>query len=707
MLAKYIFKSGIDKENTRYTAEGKWWDMQWVRFRSGSPEKMGGWTKATLSAFTGVCRKLFNWIDLDNDNIMAIGTNTNLWGERGGAVFEITPVLDSDTATGNVITTQGSKLVRINFTGSNTVIGQQVEISGVVGTAGLLGGIPVAEINGVHEVALAPSENYFFIQVTSSSTVDTTCADSVTINLLLPPGPEYAIQGAGWGAGPWEAVSLLTASTTTSAFLSNTATTVSVSTTSGFSATGQIIIDSEVITYSGITSTSFTGCTRAVTQTAPTAASTPQHRSGSFVQQCIVNVSTRGWGDASNTSAPSNNNIRLWSFDNFGEDLLANPRGGQIFYWKPSLGYDSTNRAIPLSDLSGANSTPLFSNTVLATDQRHVLAFGTNAIGETTQDPLLIRWSDQEDAADWYPTATNSAGDLRVPMGSLIVGIQSTRQETLVFTDESLHSLQYIGAPYIFSLQTLADNVNLIGPNAVITVNNVTYWMGEDKFYAYSGRVETLPCSLRRFVYSDINFEQSYQIHVGLNEQFGEIIWFYCSANSVVIDRYVVYNYLENIWYYGQRSRTAWLDSHVRSAPFATAYDGFMYEHEVGCDDGSTNPPTAISAYIESADFDIDDGDKFSFIKRVIPDITFQNSTSHTPSALYTIKARNFPGSSFDQSNDRIVERTATAAVDNYTNQVWIRIRGRQAVIRVESTDVGVMWQVGSTRLDIRPDGRR
>ena len=414
-----------------------------------------------------------------------------------------------------------------------------------------------------------------------------------------------------------------------------------------------------------------------------------------------------GWGSGTDISATSNVQLRLWFFDNFGENLLANVRGGEIYYWRPSFGYSSANRAISLAELPGAAAIPLYSNYVVSTDERHVIAFGTNPLGETEQDPLLIRWCDQEDPANWMPSATNSAGDMRVPMGSEIVGARQTRQEILVWTDTSLHSLQYIGAPYTFSLQTLTDNCSLISPNAQISVNNVTYWMGTDKFYAYSGRVETLPCSLRRYVYSDLNRAQSLQIQVGLNEQFGEIMWFYCSQNSNNIDKYVVYNYLENIWYYGTLNRTVWLDTHLRGAPFACSNDGYMYQQEFGCDDGSTNPPSAIRAYIESADFDIDDGDKFSFVKRIIPDITFTNSTSSTPSVIYTLSARNFPGGGIQQENTRGVGRAASAPVDQYTNQVWIRIRGRQAVFRVESTDVGVMWQLGANRLDIRPDGRR
>lgn len=617
-LQKYQFKSGIDKENTRYTNEGGWWDMQWVRFRSGTPEKMGGWQKYTTTPFLGVCRALFNWVDLDNDNIMVLGTNVKLYGERGGAIFDITPVVNTETVANPIWTTTGSTTVRVDFVNHGVNVGDYIIISGVSSS---VGGISQSELNAEFIVASIPSANYFTIQTTTAatSTVSGGGGASVTVDILLPTGQEYAVSGTGWGAGTW---------------------------------------------------------------------------------------GRSTWGSGVSTSATSANQIRLWNFDNFGENLLANPRGGEIYYWEPSNGYSSVNRATPLSALVGASDTPLYCNVVSSTDERHVVAFGTNAVGATEQDPLLIRWSDQEDPAMWTPTATNSAGDIRVPLGSYIVGVQQTRQESLIFTDASLHSLQYIGAPYVFSLQTLSTNTSLIGPNAAVTINNVTYWMGADKFYAYSGRVETLPCSLRRYVFSDIDMNQAYQTTVGLNEQYGEIMWFYCSKNSIVIDKYVIYNYLENIWYYGSIGRTAWLDSHTRGAPYATAYDGYLYQQEFECDDGSTNPPSAIPAYIESADFDIDDGDKFSFIKRIIPDITFQNSTTAAPSVMYTLKARNFPGTTFDESNSRAVTAVSNE-IDQYTTQVWTRVRGRQAAIRIESINAGVMWQLGSTRFDIRPDGRR
>jgi hypothetical protein len=623
-LKTYKFASGVDKENTRYANEGRWWSMDKMRFRSGTPEKIGGWQKAITTPFLGAARALFNWMDLDGDDIMAIGTNIKLYGERGQSIFDITPAVQTRThssvpSTDNCIQTfNGTTTVRVNITAHAAVVGSYVVISGVSGS---VGGIPASEINGEHVVTAIPSANYFEIEVTTAASSSTSGGGvNIRVEILLENGVEYASGGTGWGAGTW---------------------------------------------------------------------------------------GRGGWGSGTTISATSNVQLRLWFFDNFGENLLANVRGGEIYYWRPSFGYSSANRAISLAELPGAAAIPLSSNYVVSTDERHIVAFGTNAVGETEQDPLLIRWCDQEDPANWLPSATNSAGDIRVPMGSEIVAARQTRQEILVWTDASLHSLQYIGAPYTFSLQTLTDNCSLISPNAQITVNNITYWMGTDKFYAYSGRVETLPCSLRRFVYSDLNRAQSLQIQVGLNEQYGEIMWFYCSALSNNIDKYVVYNYLENIWYYGTLNRTVWLDTHLRGAPFACSNDGYMYQQEFGCDDGSTNPPSAITAYIESADFDIDDGDKFSFVKRIIPDITFQNSTSSTPSVVYTLSARNFPGGDIQQENSRSVARSSSAPVDQYTNQVWIRVRGRQAVFRVESTDVGVMWQLGANRLDIRPDGRR
>lgn len=657
-LKTYKFVSGIDKENTRYANEGRWWDMDKMRFRSGTPEKMGGWQKATDSAFSGVCRKLFNWVDLNNDNLMALGTNVALYGEIGGRVFNITPIdviytINTVPSTNNCLQTfDNSFTVRVNIAGVQAAVGSIMEITGATS----VGGISSVALNGVHTItAIGSSYVEFEASNVQEGWGEGGWGDSAW----------GAVAVEGWGAGPWSEGSWgESGSFIYAAYGGGTHMTI------GFAlAPGNAIAEGGYGWGAGY-------------------------------------WGRGGWGSAATVPAGGNEQMRLWSFDNFGENLVANVRGGQIFYWEPANGFTSDNRAYPLATLPGASDTPLFSNVVITTDERHVVAFGANPIGETYQDPLLIRWSDQEDPAMWTPTAINAAGDIRVPVGSYIIGAIQSRQETLVFTDVSLHSLQYIGAPYVFSLQTLSANTSLMGPNAAITVNNVTYWMGTDRFYAYSGRVETLPCSLLRFVFSDINKLQGYQVYAGSNNQYGEIMWFYCSENSTVVDRYVVYNYLENIWYYGTMERTAWLDTSTRGAPFATPYDGYMYRHEFGADNGETEPPSPIVAYIESADFDIDDGDKFSFIKRIIPDLTFQNSTSETPSVEYTLKARNFPGATFDQSNSRTVT-AVTNTIDQYTNQVWTRIRGRQAVVRIESSELGVMWQAGCTRLDLRPDGRR
>lgn len=621
-LQQYSFKAGVSRENTRYATEGQWWEMNNVRFRAGTPEKIGGWIKQTTGAFAGICRALFNWVDLSNSNYIAIGTHKKLYVEAGGPIVDITPVSQTYThasvpTSDNCIETfLGSTTVRLNLTGVETTVGSYIVISGATD----VGGISATLLNAEHVVTKVVSTFYVeFTVATPATSAAVGGGIAIEVLILLPNGEPYASFGTGWGAGFW---------------------------------------------------------------------------------------GRGGWGSGTSTSATSGTQLRLWSFDNFGENLLANPRGGQIYYWEPSGGFSSSNRAFPLSELPGASNTPVNCNIVISTDDRYTVAFGTNPVGETIQDPLLIRWSDQEDPANWTPTATNTAGDIRIGIGSYIVGAEQTRQEILIWTDTSLHSLQYLGAPYVFNLQTLSSNTSLISPNAAITVNNVTYWMGVDKFYAYSGRVETLPCSLRRFVFNDLNATQSYQIQAGLNEYFGEVYWFYCSKNSVDIDRYVVYNYNENIWYYGMMPRSAWLQATTRNAIYGAGYDGYLYQQETGNDDGSTNPASPIVAYIESADFDIDQGDKFAFIKRIIPDVDFERSTTASPSITYTLKAKNYPGAAVDQTNSRAVT-SVSGVVDQYTPQVWTRIRGRQATLRVESDGLGVSWQIGATRLDLRPDGRR
>jgi hypothetical protein len=400
--------------------------------------------------------------------------------------------------------------------------------------------------------------------------------------------------------------------------------------------------------------------------------------------------------------------LRLWSHDNFGEDLIINVYNGGIYYWDASAVAPLTTRAVPLSSLAGASNTPTVAAKVIVSDvDRHVIAFGCNALGSATQDPLLIRFSDQENAADWTPTTTNTAGDLLIGSGSRIVTALETRQQILVFTDASLHVMQYLGPPFTFGINMISENVTIASPNSAIAIEDNVFWMGNNEFYIYTGAVQKLPCTVRDYVFSDFNQNQSEKVFAASNTSFSEIWWYYASANSENVDRYVVYNYQQNVWYYGTLARGAWIDRGVEQNPIAAGLDGYLYTHENGFDDGSQNPPTAISAYIESSQFDIGDGNSFSFVSRIIPDVTFRDSTASSPSVTFTMKARNFPGGNYLQEDDSIITKTATVPVEQFTNQANIRLRGRSMALRVDSNETGMTWRLGSPRMDVRQDGRR
>lgn len=400
--------------------------------------------------------------------------------------------------------------------------------------------------------------------------------------------------------------------------------------------------------------------------------------------------------------------LRLWSHDNFGEDLIINVYNGGIYYWDASAVTPLTTRAVPLSSLAGASNTPTVAAKVIVSDvDRHVIAFGANPLGSSVQDPLLIRFSDQENAADWTPSTTNTAGDLLIGSGSRIVTAIETRQQILIFTDASLHVMQYLGPPFTFGINMISENVTIASPNSAIAIEDNVFWMGNNEFYTYGGAVQKLPCTVRDYVFSDFNQNQSEKVFAASNTSFSEVWWYYPSANSENVDRYVVYNYQQNIWYYGTLARSAWMDRGVEQNPIAAGLDGYLYTHENGFDDGSQNPPTAISAYIESSQFDIGDGNNFSFVSRIIPDVTFRDSTVSSPSVTFTMKARNFPGGNYLQEDDSIVTKTATVPVEQFTNQANIRLRGRSMALRVDSNETGMTWRLGSPRMDVRQDGRR
>jgi hypothetical protein len=739
-LQKLQFRPGINREGTTLSNEGGWFESDKVRFRSGYPEKIGGWvldqgTSTDLAPpptgeFWGVCRSMWNWLNLAGYNLLALGTSLKYYIQNGtgGSIYDITPLRNpSGTAVAsNAFTTTAFTpspptdvyaTVICNVAGHGAQTGDFVTISGV---ASDVNGIPLASLNTEFQVTYI-STNQFSIQVYVTASVTAGTTGAATFTFQITTGNATFTQNVGWGAGTWGGVVLGTATTAVSGgTLSNSNTTVTVTSTTGFSTpTGTLLIDSETITYTGTTSTTFTGCTRGVSGAGSGAATT--HADGAAVVQ---STTFTGWGSAAVTSIGEQ--LRLWSQSNFGEDLVFNPRGGPLYYWANNANPNVFNRGQllgPSASIVTKSGTltvdaycPSVANIVMVSDSsRFVIAFGANdaVAGSTVQNPMFVCWSNQEDIETWEPQATNQAGSFTISRGSQIIAAMQTRQEILVFTDAAVYSMQYLGPPYVWGFQLMGDNISIMGPNAVATVNNITYWMGTDKFYMYSGRVETLPCALRQYVYEDINLTQQFQFFASTNEGYNEVWWFYCSANSETIDRYVIFNHLERTWYYGTMERTYWMDSPLRPSPMAAGYNGQLLYHENGNDDGTTDPPTPITAYVQSSDFDIGDGHNFGLVTRIIPDVTFDGSDALAPSLDFTVRPRQFPGTNYGSSNSPTVTSADNYlnqryyTVQQFTEQVFVRIRGRQMAFKIVSNDLGVAWQLGVPRIDTRPDGRR
>jgi hypothetical protein len=646
-LQKLLLRPGVNRESTTLANEGTWFEMDKVRFRSGYPEKIGGWVADTGTAdavlqpptgsYWGVARSLWNWVTLSGYNLLGVGTNLKYYIQQtaGGDFYDITPIRDVNTVASNAFTTtNGSTTVIVNDPGHNTQNGDFVTISGV---AGAVNGIPTSALNREFRLTYIDSSTYSI--VTTSPATSSGTAGAATFTDQISTGGDIYTTGVGCGAGGWGGVN------------------------PGYASTG--------------------------------------------------------WGVPAPAGVGVGQQLRLWSQDNYGQDLIINPRGGALYLWKVNASPSIYDRAVLLSSTSPAPYTtdadcPTVANAVAISDaSRFVIAFGCNDYGSATQDPLLIRWSDQENYALWSPAITNQAGSYRLSTGSSIVAHQQARQEILVWTDAAIYSMQYLGPPYVWGFQILGDNTSIAGPNAHATAANITYWMGLDKFYMYSGRVETLACPLRQYIFGDINLQQQYQFFASTNEGFNEVWWFYCSANSTVIDRYVIYNHLERIWSYGNLSRTAWLDSPLRDYPVAAGYGGQIIYHENGVDDGTTNPPSPISSYIQSADANIGDGHNYGFVWRMIPDITFDGSTVNNPSVTMTLKPRQNPGANYSAADTPTVtsaqnyQGQRNYTVQQFTEIVYVRVRGRQMAFRISSDGLGVQWQLGVPSLDIRPDGRR
>ena len=714
-LQKLQLRPGVNRESTTLANEGGWFDCDKIRFRSGYPQKIGGWAPLSSSTYAGVARSLWNWVTLRGYNLLGVGTNLKYYVESGGTYNDITPIRVTTTLPNNPFTTQNTlPTVTVNAPGHGANNGDYVTFSGATTVGGL-------NLNNEYVITYIDSNSYSITASGNATSTATGGGAVVVAAYQLNSGASTITYQTGWGAGLYGGYVNGTTVTLLNGTINNSVTTVVVTSTTGFAATGIILIDSELITYTGKTGTDFTGCTRGTNGTV--AAS---HTTGATVYDASTFT---GWGQSVSTTTYSQ--IRLWSEANFGEYLLINPSNGAIYLWIPTYNVSGnltfTNRAELLSSSgAGAYDTdvdcPSVASFITVSDaSRFVIAFGCNGYTTdpipTQQDPMLIRWSDQESYQVWTPAITNQAGSFRLSSGSYLVAQQQTRQEILVWTDAALYSMQYLGPPFVWGFNILADNISIISPNAVATANNVTYWMGLDKFYAYSGRVETLPCSLRQYVFGDINTAQSSQFFAGTNEGYSEVWWYYCSANSTVVDRYVIYNYLDQVWYYGTLGRTAWLDSPLRSFPMAATYSNNIVFHEDGVDDiTTTGNILPITSYIQSSDFDIGDGHNYGFVWRMIPDITFDGSTTpapNTPQVTFTVRPRQNPGAPYGTADVPTVASTQSYAnqrnytVQEFTQIVYTRLRGRQMAFKIISDTIGTQWQLGVPRIDVRPDGRR
>jgi len=620
-VRKLQFKPGVNRETTRYAAEGQWYETDKVRFRRGLPQKIGGWQRISADTYLGVARSLLNWATLNLQNLVAVGTNLKYYIERGGAYFDITPIR-ATTAAGDVTfaAVNGSATLTVTDTAHGASQGDYVTFSGAVS---LGGNITADVLNAEYTVAtVVDVDNYTITATATANASDTGNGGASVVGAYqISVGNEVEVPFTGWGAGRW-----------------------------GFGT----------------------------------------------------------WGTGGATNAP----IRIWSQSNFGEDLFFAHRGGVPLYWDASSGVET--RGVYVSSLAGASDVPTIVNLAFVSDIfRFAFCFGANDFGSSTLDPMLLRWSDQEDISNWTPAATNQAGSLRLSEGTEIIDAIQARQEVLVWTDSALYGLQYLGAPEVWGAQLLGTNITIASPNAAVYSGNIAYWMGTNKFYYYDGTVKTLPCEVRSYVFDDFNQQQVDQVICGSNEQFDEIWWFYCSAGATRNDRYVVYNYVENIWYYGNLARSAWIDSDLREFPIAATFSNTLVLQENGVDDNETGTPTAVTATITSTQFDLDDGDRFMLINKMLPDMTFTGSTADSPAATMTLNPLENSGSgrydpaSVGGNSSATVTRTAVLPVEEFTGQVFTRVRGRQMSIKIESTELGVTWKLGAPRMDMRPDGRR
>ena len=648
MIQKLNFKPGIVRDATEYAVSGGWYDADKVRFRMGYPEKIGGWQAVTRTTFAGTCRCLHEWSSLASNRYIALGTSEKLYVFWGNSYYDITPVrttitpLPADAAAGGGTvgpfkTYATPNQLQVHIPNHKASPGDYVTFSGVSSACDVFA---IGQLNAQFRVLQVIDANYIVIQVTPgtmTATGITGGGSAVTATFQIQPGLDDAIIGMGWGVPPWSGTSPL------------------------------------------------------ITQIDPNT-SLPYKT---------------GWGDrfdpkwmGADVGAPVNQ-LRLWDMDNFGEDLVANIRGGTIYYWHENSTLSSP--ALPLNQtvtVSGVTFTPnqapnVAAQILVSPNDRHLIALGcddTNTSG--VADPMLIRWSNEEDAYDWQPRRDNSAGGQRLSVGSYIICGLRTRQEILIWTDQGMWSQKYIGTPYVFGFDIIAEGLSIIGPNAAVNTGNLVAWMDRGIFYVYSGAIQELPCTVKDYVFSDLNFTQAYKVCCGHNHAFSEITWFYPSAASDEVDRYVSYDYKDQDWTIGKLERTAWLDMGRASYPIGCA-NNLLYYHEYG-DDADGDP---LPAYIESADLDADGGDHFLYVSRLLPDVQFRGSDPSSQAIGVTLLTRRAPGEAKFPS--------VRVQITPITVQQFVRLRARQVSLRIESDALGVGWRLGTLRLDMQPDGRK
>ena len=825
-LQKLQFRPGVNREGTTLANEGGWFDSEKIRFRSGYPEKIGGWLKSASGTYLGICRSLGNWVTLRGYNLLGVGTNLKFYVEdNGGGFYDVTPIrtpTSTNTVTFSANTTTPSSTITVtDSAASGLQIGDFVTFSQA---ASLGGNITAAILNQEYQIVNLLGTTSYTVQARAVSSVEAPGA-AVLSNASdagngggatdavyqINTGQAIYTTGTGWGSGPWPPY--LIATLTNPFATTNGSSNITVTQAAHGLATGNSVVF-QSISASNVSNISSTILVKAfavkvinanaynvstsfanvgginITYTAnATASSLGGNVTVLYPDAASPASYSRGWGSGFTTTFGLQ--LRLWSQVNFGERLLFSPRGGALYVWDP------TSAATPAFGTRGTvvsgTDVPALINEVMVSDAtRIVICLGCNdygSYGSTPLDPMLIRWSDAESYTNWTPSPINQAGDFRLSIGSEIVGGLQSRQEILIWTDAALYSMQYLGPPVVWGFTLLADNISVASPNAMVQAAGIIYWMGTDKFYTYTGRVETLPCSVRQYVFEDFNHQQESQIYCGTNEGYNEVWWFFCSADSDIINRYVIYNYLDRVWYYGTMNRTAWLDSPLRPTPTAATLQAFYFVgsitdnvltitevnygtvtigavlfaegilngttivgletgtggtgtytvsqaqtlastkmsgsvngqnlivyHEAQVDDGISDPAEPINAYVQSSDFDIEDGHQYGFVDMIVPDITFNGSSTpdpNKPEVTLTLRPRQNPGANYNTADTPIVASTQSYAgqvsynVQQFTQIVYTRIRGRQIAFRISSGTLGTQWQLGVPRINIRPDGRR